>query len=192
LESKTKTTQLISLNNAMNPAVQFLMYKERENRLIFKPFILSFTKLYRFLRRKPLDHTDVLREYFIPLNSFNEFINQMRVIFKENKVNLINITFRYVPKGEKVVLDYLKEDCIALVLNLNIGRAKAEMIKAQLWTKLLAQICLNLDGSFYLPYQPWETRLQVKAFYDIEFFKLLKNKYDVAGMFSNEYFKVMF
>lgn len=188
LEYRSNKKEIISLNNAMNPMVNFLLYKNREENLLFKRIIFLFKKSYRFLRQRPLNQTDVLREYFIPLRNFDKFLNLLKNSCIKKDINLINITFRYVPKKDSCTLDYTKENCIALVLNVNIGLDQKSIRAAQEWTQVLADNALNCEGSFYLAYQPWETYSQVKSFYNVDEFNLLKRKFDPTNMFDSEFY----
>jgi len=89
------SSKLVSRNNAMRPPIEFISYYNKKN-------------------------TDVLHEYFIPLDKYNEFIDELRIVLKDNEVNLLNITTRYIPKETEVLLNYNQADMIAVVLYFNI------------------------------------------------------------------------
>jgi hypothetical protein len=79
----------------MNPPIKFISYYN-ENR------------------------TDILQEYFVPIENFTEFIDQLRNNIIQNDVNLLSVTNRYISKGDEVILNYNPGDMIAVVLYLNV------------------------------------------------------------------------
>ncbi|PGD51956.1 FAD-binding oxidoreductase, partial [Bacillus toyonensis] len=44
--------------------------------------------------------TEVLQEYFVPIDGFAVYIDDLRNVLSEEELNLINITIRYVEKNE--------------------------------------------------------------------------------------------
>jgi hypothetical protein len=66
------------------------------------------------------NHTDILQEYFVPIENFTEFIDQLRNNIIQNDVNLLSVTTRYISKGDEVILNYNPSDMIAVVLYLNV------------------------------------------------------------------------
>jgi hypothetical protein len=89
------TESFISRNNAMNPPIKFISYYDENT-------------------------TDILQEFFIPLDNFSDFIDDLREILKENKVNLLSVTTRYVPKNSEVFLAYNSDDMVAIVLYFSV------------------------------------------------------------------------
>jgi decaprenylphospho-beta-D-ribofuranose 2-oxidase len=63
--------QLISRNNALRPEIKFLEHDSPQD-------------------------TDILQEYFVPVDQYTSFIDEMREIVTKNDVNLINATVRYI------------------------------------------------------------------------------------------------
>lgn len=84
---------------------------------------------------------EVLQEYFVPIDAFTEYIDDLRNVLNEEEFNLLNITIRYVEKNENAVLSYAKDDMFALVLLINQGRSESEIKKQRMsfgrWLMLL-------------------------------------------------------
>ncbi|WP_341747787.1 D-arabinono-1,4-lactone oxidase [Candidatus Tisiphia endosymbiont of Dascillus cervinus] len=58
------------------------------------------------------------------------------------------------------------------------------------WQLGLTNKALQLNGSYYLPYKPYQTRLQfMQAYPKFHQFKMIKNKYDPKMIFVNEFYK---
>lgn len=168
-EVKTETKELIvTRNQAMRPPVKCLNYASKFN-------------------------TDILQEYFIPTDQFLVFAQALRDIAKQEKVNLLNVTIRYVPKDTLSLLPYAKEDSFAFVLYVTQGLSDKDLEKAQRWTRQLINAALTCRGTYYLPYQLYATKEQLQKAYP-EFALLLEAKklHDPHGLFSNIFFHTYF
>ena len=71
--------------------------------------------------------TDILHEYFIPKRNFNLFIDGIKQILPNEKIDLLNITLRNVYPDNDSFLSYVKEEVFALDVAeafLNLAKAK--------------------------------------------------------------------
>ena len=163
LIDNTETKEIITRNNAMNPPIKFISYYN-ENR------------------------TDILQEYFVPIENFTEFIDQLRNNIIQNDVNLLSVTTRYISKGDEVILNYNPGDMIAVVLYLNVWLDRVSQEKITNYTQELINIVQEFKGRYYLVYQNYATKEQMYHIYDnVQKFKNIKNKYDPNGLFSNKF-----
>lgn len=134
--------------------------------------------------------TSVLQEYFVPTDKLITFINNMRMYADNYGINIINISIRYIPQNTESLLSYAKQECFSLVFYINLVNTQAGLDEAQIWTRKLINLALNLNGSYYLPYQLFGTLAQVKAAYPKwDDFIALKQKYDPTNKFSNSLLK---
>ncbi len=133
--------------------------------------------------------TNVLQEYFVPCKNLQSFIEQLYEIIDQYKVNILNISVRYVKADTTSVLAYAPEDSCAVVLYINMFNAKVFVKGAKRWTRKLIDCALSLDGTFYLPYQLHATKAQFRTAYPRfgEFLRL-KKRYDPTGKFRNYLF----
>jgi decaprenylphospho-beta-D-ribofuranose 2-oxidase len=156
---------IISRNNAMRPAIEFLDYYSQKD-------------------------TDILQEYFIPIDLFTSFVDDLREVMLEEDVNLINITVRYVPKSEEAFLSYAQDDMFALVLLINQGLSPKELEKAERFTQQIIDMALEHDGTYYLTYQLYPSNEQMKRAYPNtdEFFQK-KLYYDPDQRFMNKFYE---
>ncbi len=154
----------ISRNNAMRPAVAFLDYDSAED-------------------------TDILQEYFVPPDRFIQFVDGMRDLFLREKVDLLNVTVRFVPKNDEAALSYSRQETFALVLYINQGRSKEGIDHARRWTRELVEIALAAGGTYYLPYQGYPTREQMRRAYpETDRFFQLKRQHDPSERFSSRFY----
>jgi FAD/FMN-containing dehydrogenase len=134
-----------------------------------------------------------LQEYFIPTDQFLIFAHALRDIAKQEKINLLNVTIRYVPKDTLSLLPYTKEDSFAFVLYVTQGLSEKEQMKAKQWTRQLINAALACRGTYYLPYQLYATKEQLqKAYPEIALLLEAKKLHDPHGLFSNTFFRTYF
>ena len=165
----------------MNPPVEFLLYKVREMDTSFSARSLRFVRnLVRRISDTPVEGTDVLKEYFIPNNpeSVNSFLKTLRKTVKEHNLNLMNITYRVVPKtpnDKAPLLNYAPEEMVAFVLDFYVSMDEGRWERVSRWTKELVQGALNAGGIHYLAYEPQASLEQfllaypgaLKLFYEV-------------------------
>jgi FAD/FMN-containing dehydrogenase len=134
--------------------------------------------------------TNILHEYFIPLENSVAFIEGLREVVKNDDVNLLNVTLRIVTKDTVTALPYAKDDRIALVLYFNQKLNKTDSKKLEKATTDLIDLAIENGGTYYLPYQLYYSKKQLQAAYpEIDRFFGLKRKYDPLELFSNIFYE---
>ena len=109
--------------------------------------------------------TNVLQEYFIPVNLVPLYLHFFWTIINRYNVNLLNVSLRYVKKSDIPILNYAPSDCIAIVLYLNISNNLASLKYAEKWTRTLIDKAIKFGGSYYLPYLPFASLTQFQKAY---------------------------
>ncbi|MGE6541130.1 FAD-binding oxidoreductase [Bacillus luti] len=143
-----------------------------------------------FMEYENPNRTEVLQEYFVPIDSFTEYIDDLRTILSEEELNLLNITIRYVEKNENAVLSYGKDDMFALVLLINQGRSENEVKQTEGIIRKMIDVTLKYHGSYYLPYYSYPTKDQLKKAYPrIEEFLQKKKDIDPEERFVNLFYR---
>ncbi|WP_285767128.1 FAD-binding oxidoreductase [Peribacillus sp. SI8-4] len=135
--------------------------------------------------------TEVLQEYFVPVDQFADYIDDLRnVLTDEKDFNLLNITIRYVEQNDESLLSYAKDDMFALVMLINQGTDDKGKQHAEKVIRSMIDVALTHDGSYYLPYYGYPTKAQFNEAYPhaVEFFHL-KKKYDHDDRFMNLFYK---
>ncbi len=137
-----------------------------------------------------LRDTDILQEYFIPHDKMPQFVDGLRSIVKGNGANLINVTIRIVRKDEITTLNYAKQDMFAYVLYFNQKFNEREGRILQKTTTDLIDLALGLDGTYYLPYQLFYSKEQLrKAYPRVDEFFAAKRIYDPDELFTNKFYE---
>ena len=135
--------------------------------------------------------TEVLQEYFVPINQYTAYIDDLRDTIKdEEDFNLLNITVRYVGKNEEAVMSYANDDMFALVMLINQGTSEESIDTTRRVIRTMIDVTLKHDGTYYLPYYHYPTKEQLNEAYprSEEFFEM-KEKYDPDERFMNLFYE---
>ena len=155
---------LISRNNYMNNDISFLEYHSSRK-------------------------TDILQEYFIPVENFNFFVDGLRDVVQKNDINLLSVTIRYVPKNKESLLSYSTKESFGIVLYFNVGTSNEAQEYVEKWTQELINLSITNNGTYYLPYQLYASQGQIrKAYPNIDLFFEKKKQYDPQELFMNKFY----
>lgn len=155
----------ISRNNAMGSESEFMEYRQPGK-------------------------NDVLQEYFIPVSEFADFVGSIKSVLKEERMNLLNITVRYVNEDREALLSYAKDDMFALVCLFNVPLAKQEQWKFKQGIQRLIDEVIRHRGTYYLPYAPYPSLEQFRLAYpEQETFFRRKDTYDPQRLFMNYFYE---
>ncbi|WP_421385426.1 FAD-binding protein [Bacillus salacetis] len=145
----------------------------------------------KFMEYESSKDTDVLQEYFVPVERFTEYIDDLRDVLEEEELNLINVTIRYVEENEDAVLSYSKEDMFALVLLINQDKSIEGKADTERIIRKMVDVTLKHQGSYYLPYYSYPTKEQMrKAYPRTEEFFESKRRLDPNKVFMNHFYEV--
>jgi FAD/FMN-containing dehydrogenase len=134
--------------------------------------------------------TDILHEYFLPVDSATGFIQQLKTIIPAYEVDLLNITLRDVKKDKDSFLAYAQKDVIGFVMLFNQAREPVAEKKMQQLTSVLIETAHSLGGSYYLPYRLHASSEQFnKAYPEAAKFFALKKTYDPEELFQNKFYQ---
>ncbi len=156
---------IISRNNLMNNDISYLDYQSSKN-------------------------TDILQEYFVSVEDFPLFIDDLRDLVNRRDVNLLSATIRYVPKNTESFLSYSQKTVLGVVLYFNVGLSEEEQEEVSKWTQELIDISLKHNGTYYLPYQLYASQEQIQQAYpQINAFFEKKKQYDPQELFMNKFYE---
>jgi FAD/FMN-containing dehydrogenase len=131
-----------------------------------------------------------LQEYFIPYDRMPEFADALRTVVRENQANLLNVTIRTVHKDTVTALPYAKQNMFGFVLYVNVTFDERSNEILRKTTVDLIDQAQRLGGTYYLPYQLFYSREQLRKCYpEIDDFFATKKQYDPDSLFSNKFFE---
>jgi len=133
--------------------------------------------------------TNILQEYFIPVDNLVIFIESLEWITKKLNQNLMHVAFRYIPANNEAALSYTKSDCIGIVLFFNQPMNAQGNAITKKWTKHLIDTAIQCNGAYYLPIQLHADKQQLMQVYpNIDDVFHLKRQYDPDELFSNHFY----
>ncbi|MEP6819796.1 MAG: FAD-binding oxidoreductase [bacterium] len=131
--------------------------------------------------------TYVLEEYFVPVDHFDDFVVRMRAILLRHNPNIINVSVRHANSDPGSLLAWARTEVFAFVIYYKQGTGEADRNEVGIWTRELIDAALELDGSYYLPYQLHATPEQFRRAYPrASEFLALKRRLDPTNKFRNE------
>ncbi len=134
--------------------------------------------------------TNLLQEYFIPVDNLRLFINELEAITQQLDINLMHVALRFIPKNTESFLSYTTTNRIGIVLFFNQEMTDDGNKKTKKWTQHLINKATEFNGVYYLPIQLHANKNQLlKAYPQINDFFQFKKQYDPHELFINHFYK---
>jgi len=161
------------------------------SQLFFKTYVSRNEIMHdsvEYLQNILADKTEILQEYYIPRNKLIECVKKMGILLKNAHVTTLNSSIRVVHQ-ESNFLNYAPQNMFAIVLYISIPISHPSLTQLKQLTKDLIDMVLDLNGTFFLPYQLYYTKKQLeKAYPNVNTFFALKKKYDPDLVFTNKFY----
>lgn len=177
-----------------NFARKIRWYLEKSS--IIKHFIKKLTRnqlLYHSVNHyisQDVDTVDLLQEYFIPAENFNKFVAILQKLQPKLEPHLMNITLRQVSQDTQSLLSYASNDRLCFVMFFHGPKTKEFDDTLKSISQTLTSYALDLKGTYYLPYRPYQTKEQFhQAYPNYQKFQSLKSKYDPKKLFKNKFYE---
>ncbi len=136
---------------------------------------------------------EILQEFFIPIQQYEEYMDELKTLLNPNDQDedfkVHNITVRYAKKDSVTTLPFAKENMLGLVVLIQHGLDEKEILHAERMIQKWTNITLKYDGTYYLPYYPYQTMEQFqKAYPESDIFRKEKQKRDPNEVFVNLFY----
>ena len=132
------------------------------------------------------NRTDILHEYFIAPERFNDFLTVCKAIIPSSFQEFLNVTLRFVAADTNSMLSYAPVNRIAAVMSFSqemTERGEADMARM---THALIEGIAAIGGSYYLPYRPHASLDQLTRVYPrAPEFTAQKRTLDPKGVLRN-------
>lgn len=133
------------------------------------------------------DSTYVLREYFVPVEKFDQFVPVMKNIFLKHEANIINVSIRHAHAAPENMLSWARNEMFAFVVYYLQGTDTAAIEKVGQWSREMIDAVIAVNGSYYLPYQIFASKAQFhRAYPRADEFFVLKATLDPNNRFTNK------
>jgi hypothetical protein len=135
-------------------------------------------------------NTDIIQEYYVPVENFVPFMDRFRDILVAGKMNVLSSTVRYVSPNATPALAYApRREAFAIIQMSNVGLDSDGQAHATAVTRQLVDAAIQQGGTYYLTYQLYPTSEQLNGAYPRaqEAFER-KRFYDPGEIFSNQFY----
>ncbi|KTS41614.1 FAD-binding protein, partial [Methylobacterium radiotolerans] len=130
--------------------------------------------------------TDILHEYFVPLERFDAFLAACRETIPRSGCDCLNVTLRYVAADPDSRLAYAPAPRIGAVMSFSQGLTPGDEAAMMRMTEALIERVVAIGGAYYLPYRLHARRDQMaRAYPDLDTFVAAKRRYDPGLLFRN-------
>lgn len=169
IELGSGEARIVSRNNAMRPPLAPL----------------------RFLEYQSRRDTDIIQEYYVPVENFVPFMDRFREILTDGEMNVLSSTVRYVSANSTPVLAYAPDDdAFAIIHMSNVGLSAGEQTRAERVTRQLVEAALEHGGTYYLTYQLYPTPEQLHRAYPGACHAFERKRfYDPGEIFSSQFYE---
>lgn len=134
-----------------------------------------------------VNNTYVLREYFVPINKFEPFIEDMKQVFNKNQVNVVNVSIRHAHAAPENYLSWARNEMFAFVVYYRQGTDELAIENVRNWSIEMIDVAIKYGGTYYLPYQVFASSEQFKLAYpNSSKFFAAKRLYDPEYRFRNK------
>jgi decaprenylphospho-beta-D-ribofuranose 2-oxidase len=160
--------RVMSRNNAMRPPLaplEFLEYRSQRD-------------------------TDIIQEYYVPVEHFAAFMDRFRQILVDGRMNVLSSTVRYVTPNATPVLAYASSRPVFAIIQMsNVGLSEQEQAHAASVTQQLVSAAIEFGGTYYLTYQLYPTPEQLHEAYPRAGYAFeQKRVYDPHETFSSQFY----
>lgn len=169
VELGTGTARIVSRNNSMRPPLAPLEFLD-----------------YRSAR-----DTDIIQEYYVPVENFVPFMDRFREILVAGKMNVLSSTVRYVTPNATPTLAYAPEKpAFAIIQMSNVQLAPEAQAHAASVTQQLVDAAIEFGGTYYLTYQLYPSPEQLQRAYPKAPFAFERKRfYDPNEIFMSQFYQ---
>ena len=161
--------RIVSRNNSMRPPLaplELLDYRSRED-------------------------TDIIQEYYVPMENFVPFMDRFREILLSGNMNVLSSTVRYVAPDSTPVLAYApRTPTFAIIQMSNVRLTPVGQERAQAVTRQLVDAAIEHGGTYYLTYQLYPTPEQLQRAYPRAGHAFERKRfYDPDELFTSQFYE---
>jgi FAD/FMN-containing dehydrogenase len=134
--------------------------------------------------------TEMITEIYVPRPALARFLADVRADFRQNRVNVIYGTIRFIERDTESFLAWAKEPYACVIFNLHVVHTAEGIARASQAFRRLIDLAIPYGGSYYLTYHRWATRKQVETCYpQFPEFLRLKRRRDSEERFQSDWYR---
>jgi decaprenylphospho-beta-D-ribofuranose 2-oxidase len=136
--------------------------------------------------------TDIIQEYYVPVENFVPFMDRFRQILRRGRMNVLSSTVRYVAPNATPVLAYAPQrETFAIIQMSNVGLSAEAQAHARAVTRELVDAAIQNGGTYYLTYQLYPSAEQLhRAYPNAQRAFERKRFYDPEETFTSQFYQM--
>jgi decaprenylphospho-beta-D-ribofuranose 2-oxidase len=136
-------------------------------------------------------NTDIIQEYFVPVENFVPFMDRFRQILLAGNLNVLSSTVRYVTPNATPELAYVpRREAFAVIQMSNVDLSAEGQRHAAAVTRQLVDAAIEQGGTYYLTYQLYPTAEQLHRAYPNARHALERKRfYDPDELFTSQFYE---
>ena len=146
-----------------------------------------------FLEKTLVDYKPgslMISEVYVPREKLYDFMDDLSKANKYLNLDIIYGTIRLIKTDDETYLPWAKQDYACIVLNLRVDHSEAGIKKGKSDFRLLIDVALSHEGSYFLTYHRRARKDQLlQAYPQFPQFLKLKLKYDPQEMFQSDWYR---
>jgi decaprenylphospho-beta-D-ribofuranose 2-oxidase len=144
----------------------------------------------RFLQNLDPDTTDILQEYFVPIEQANNFLESYKKLLKKYTIDLLNVTIRKVNKDTDALVSYAQKEMYGFVVYYKIQQNSRDIQTLDAFTRELIDYLISIQATYYLCYGSYYSQSQLTAMYpEIRKLFALKTQHDPGMLFTSLWYE---
>lgn len=133
--------------------------------------------------------TEMITEIYVPRSALVDFMEEARLMLREQKANLVYGTVRLIEKDDESFLRWARQSWACVIFNLHVTHDPSGLAAAARAFRGLVDLGIHYDGSYYLTYHRWAAKRQVESCYpQFREFLAKKREYDPREQFQSDWY----
>lgn len=140
--------------------------------------------------KAPVRGSEMITELYVPRAELEQFLNDAARALRESGANVVYGTIRLIEKDQEALFTWARESWACVIFNLHVEHSPAGIAMAASDLRLLIDLALTRNGSYYLTYHRFARRDQVeKSHPRVYEFLAAKHAYDPNTLFTSDWFE---
>lgn len=134
--------------------------------------------------------SEMITECNVPRSCLTAFMEEVRLFFKRENVNVIYGTVRLITADKTSFLPWAKQDLACVIFNLHTEHTTERLSHTKEQFRHLIDITQQYGGTFYLTYHRWASKDQIlKTYAEFPEFLRKKRQFDENELFQSSWYR---